>query len=309
MPDKTTSDIWLPLVGGAALGAIGVFLVNKYRNGGCPRHASPEEPRHAIVPVMPAQALPKDEIGVKLYEHAKTVIAGGVGLLSKRPENHLPGLWPSYCQRCGPGPYVTDMSGNQYMDVAYGTCYSVLGYNDPDVDAAVKGAVDKGVMCTLNNPEEVELAEMLADLHPWAKGNGMVRYARGGGEVNTIAIRLARAHTGRDKVAFCGYHGWTDFYLAANISETREVKDGIKGHQITGLEPAGVPTGLGGTMLPWMYNKIEQLEAHIERERDPVTKESLIAAIMMEPCRSEGPEKGFLERVRPGHREWHRAHL
>merc|ERR1712167_310382 len=91
------------------------------------------------------------------------------------------------------------MSGNQYMDVAYGTCYSVLGFNDPDVDAAVKAAVDKGVMCTLNNPEEVTLAEMLIDLHPWAKGNGMVRYARGGGEVNTIAIRLARAHTGRDK--------------------------------------------------------------------------------------------------------------
>jgi len=157
----------------------------------------------------------------------------------------------------------------------------------------VKDAVDKGVMCTLNNPEEVELAKMLVDLHPWAKRqNGMVKYARGGGEANTVAVRLARAHTGKDKIAFCGYHGWSDFYLAANIAEAGQQIDGIKGHQITGLDPSGVPQGLGGTMLPWRYNQIDELKAILNANKGEV------AAILMEPCRAERPDEGFLEEVR-----------
>src|SRR5215468_1628959 len=145
--------------------------------------------------------------GQGLYKRARRLIPGGTQLLSKRPEMFLPEQWPSY-YRHARGVEVTDMDGNVYVDMSImgvGAC--VLGYADPDVDAAVKNAIDGGSMCTLNAPEEVELAELLCELHPWAQ---MVRYARAGGEAMSVAIRIARAHTRRDKVAFSGYHGWTD---------------------------------------------------------------------------------------------------
>ena len=102
------------------------------------------------------------------------------------------------------------------MDLSYGGIGAcILGYADPDVDDAVIGAIKKGVATTLNCPEEVELAELLCDIHPWAD---KVRYARSGGEAMAVAVRISRAYTGRDKIIFCGYHGWSDWYIAANIS-------------------------------------------------------------------------------------------
>ena len=92
-----------------------------------------------------------------------------------------------------------------------GAC--VLGYADDEVDGAVIEAIRNGVASSLNCPEEVELAEELCALHPWAD---MARFTRGGGEALSVAVRIARAHTGRDVVAFCGYHGWSDWYLAAS---------------------------------------------------------------------------------------------
>ena len=237
------------------------------------------------------ERVPLDETGTALYSRAKGFIPGGTGLLSKRPENHLPDQWPSYYAELGPGPYVTDLSGNRYMELAYGTCYSPLGFRDPDVEAAVISAVQRGVMGTLNCPEDLELAELLIELHPWAQG-GMARFCRGGGEANSIAVRIARAHTGRDRIAFCGYHGWADFYLAANVAHDGSTCDGIAGHQLTGLDPAGVPAGLGGTMLPFHYNRIRELEEHVANHG------SEIAAVLMEPCRAAEPAEGFLERVR-----------
>jgi glutamate-1-semialdehyde aminotransferase len=159
--------------------------------------------------------------GQTLYQKAKKLIPGGTQLLSKRPEMFLPEQWPSYYLKAK-GAEVWDLDGNKYIDMSYmglGTC--VLGYADDDVDNAVKEAVEKGSMCTLNCPEEVELAELLCDIHPWAE---MVRYARGGGEAMAIAVRIARARTGRDKVAFCGYHGWYDWYLAAKIGDKDTLK-------------------------------------------------------------------------------------
>jgi glutamate-1-semialdehyde aminotransferase len=140
-------------------------------------------------------------------------------------------------------------------------------------------------MTTLNTPAEVELADLLCDIHPWAE---MVRYCRSGGEAMAIAVRIARAATGRDVVAFCGYHGWSDWYLAANLA----ADDALDGHLLPGLEPKGVPRGLLGTALPFQYNRIEELEAIAsERGRE-------IAAIVMEPFRYQGPAEGFLEKVR-----------
>src|SRR3989338_8543294 len=141
--------------------------------------------------------------GQDLYSKAKRMIPGGTQLLSKRPEMFLPEQWPSYYDRAE-GVQVFDLDGNVYVDMSImgvGAC--VLGYADPDVDNAVKAAIAKGSMCTLNVPEEGELAELLCELHPWAQ---MVRYSRSGGEAVSVAVRIARAHTRRDKLAVCGYH-------------------------------------------------------------------------------------------------------
>ena len=168
--------------------------------------------------------------GIRLWEKAKKVIPGGTQLLSKRAEMFLPNQWPSYFQKAK-GVYVWDLDGNKYLDMSYmgiGTC--VLGYADPDVNLAVKRVIESGSMCTLNSPEEVELAELLLKLHQWAD---QVRFARTGGEALTIAVRLARAHTGKDKIAFCGYHGWHDWYLSANLANSKN----LDGHLLKGLKP------------------------------------------------------------------------
>ena len=143
----------------------------------------------------------------QLYIKAKGIIPGGTQLFSKRPEMFLPDFWPAYYDKAK-GCEVWDLDGNKYIDMSYmgiGTC--ILGYADEDVDNAVKNGIDKGSMTTLNPPEEVELAELLCNIHPWA---GMVRYARTGGEAMTIAVRIGRAKTEKDLVLFCGYHGWHD---------------------------------------------------------------------------------------------------
>jgi len=223
-----------------------------------------------------------------LYRRAKELIPGGTQLLSKRPEMFAPERWPAYyCQ--AKGCEVVDLDGRRYIDMSMmgiGAC--LLGYSDPDVTDAVVQCVQSGSMCTLNAPEEVELAELLLQIHPWAEN---VRYARTGGEAMAAAVRIARAHTGRDLVAFCGYHGWHDWYLAANRVAEGE-PDRLQGHLLPGLEPCGVPSQLAGTALPFSFNKIEEL-AEIVRLHG-----SKLAAIVMEPTRHSHPDAGFLEEVR-----------
>ena len=223
--------------------------------------------------------------GQELYKKAKELIPGGAQLLSKRPEMFLPDQWPSYFSRVK-GAEVWDLDGNKYIDMGnngVGAC--ILGAADPDVDAAVSRAMSQGAMSSLMCPEEVELAELLIQLHPWAD---MVRYGRGGGEVMAIAVRIARAASGRDRVAFCGYHGWQDWYLAANLGEEKA----LDGHLLAGLEPAGVPRGLQGTALPFNYNRIDELQDLVDRYPGE------IGAIVMESIRDRYPENGFLEQVR-----------
>ncbi len=224
-------------------------------------------------------------LGQKLYAKAKQFIPGGTQLLSKRPEMFLPEQWPAYYSRAK-GAEVWDLDGNKYVDMSHfgvGTC--VLGFADADVDEAVLGAVRSGTMSTLNCPEEVGLAELLLELHPWAQ---MVRYARCGGEAMAMAVRIARAGAGKSKIAFCGYHGWHDWYLAANLAEDHA----LDGHLLAGLAPAGVPRGLAGTMLPFRYNQINDLKAIVRDHGDE------LAAIVMEPTRSQGPADGFLQELR-----------
>jgi len=223
--------------------------------------------------------------GQDLYRKAKTRIPGGTQLLSKRPEMFLPENWPAYYSRAK-GAQVWDLDGNMYYDMSYnGIAACILGAADPDVDEAVIAAVRAGSMSTLNAPEEVELADLLCELHPWAE---MVRYARCGGEAMAVAVRLARARTGRDRVAFCGYHGWHDWYLAANLADDKA----LDGHLLSGLEPAGVPRALRGSALPFRYNHLEELEAIIAQHGDE------LAAVVMEPIRNMEPAPGFLAGAR-----------
>jgi len=221
--------------------------------------------------------------GQKLYKRAKKLIPGGNMLLSKRPDMFLPEQWPSYFSKAK-GCKVWDLDGNEYIDMSImGIGTNILGYGHPEVDYAVRKVVEQGNMSTFNCPEEVYLAERLIEIHPWAD---MVRLARTGGEANAISIRIARAATGKDKVAFCGYHGWHDWYLSANLGDDST----LDGHLLPGLEPKGVPSNLKGTMFPFNYNKIEELEAIVTNHD--------IGVIKMEVSRNVEPEDGFLESVR-----------
>ena len=223
-----------------------------------------------------------------LYTRAKELIPGGTQLLSKRPEMFSPGLWPAYAREAN-GCEVVDLDGRRFIDMTtsgIGSC--LLGYADPDVTAAVQRRISLGSMSTLNAAEEVELAELLIELHPWAE---QARFARSGGESMAIAVRIARAATGRDKIAFCGYHGWSDWYLAANVNPAGAT-DELQNHLLPGLAPLGVPRGLAGTALPFSYNRLDELELHFLRYGNE------LAAVVMEPTQSTDPEPGFLEGVR-----------
>ena len=240
-----------------------------------------------------AAATLRDGTGQQLYRKAKRLIPGGAQLLGKRQEMFAPEQWPTYFADAR-GCEVTDLDGRRFIDLSQcGIGATVLGYADPDVSAAVIERVKNGVMCTLNPPDEVELAELMLELHPWAEN---VRFGRMGGETMAMAVRLARASTGRDKVAFCGYHGWHDWYLAANLPadpDGESIEDRLGNwHLLPNLVPAGVARGLRGTSIPFAYNRLDELEAIVGANGDD------LAAIVMEPTRSVEPDAGFLESVR-----------
>ena len=221
--------------------------------------------------------------GQKLWKRAKRVIPGGNMLLSKRAEMFLPDQWPTYFSKAK-GCEIWDLDDNKFIDMSImGIGTNTLGYGCIEVDESVRKTIDEGNMSTFNCPEEVYLAEKLIELHPWAQ---MARFARSGGEANAIAIRIARAASGKDNVAICGYHGWHDWYLSANLGDDKN----LAGHLLPGLEPNGVPKILRGTVYPFKYNNYSELEALVN-ERD-------IGVIKMEVMRNEAPKDNFLQKIR-----------
>lgn len=222
--------------------------------------------------------------GPDKWQHAKEVISCGTGLMAKRAESFDPPTWPAYFSRCE-GSSVWDEQGRRYTDFAGGVGAILLGYSDREVNAAVHRRVNLGTYCTLVSPDEPALADELLALHPWA---GKVRFARGGGEALNIAVRIARAATGRSGIAFCGYHGWNDWYLAANLASD----SALDGHLLPGLQPLGVPRELAGTSVPFKYNDLESFQSAL-RQLD-----GRLAAVVMEPMRSELPRDGFLDKVK-----------
>jgi len=224
----------------------------------------------------------KDD-GADLWRRARKVIPGGNMLLSKRPEMFLPEKWPTYFSRAK-GCEVWDLSGRKYLDMSImGIGTNLLGYGQAEVDDAVRNVVEMGNMSTLNCPEEVYLAERMIEIHPWAD---MVRFARTGGEADAIAVRIGRAASGRDTVAFCGYHGWSDWYLSANIDS----EDNLSRHLLPGLSSVGVPEHLRGSSIPFQYNKFAELEK--------IVSENDIGVVVMEVQRNFPPEDDFLLKIR-----------
>lgn len=220
-----------------------------------------------------------------LYRYAKTRIPSGTQLLSKRPEMFAPNQWPAYFREAR-GCETWDLDGRHYYDLTtsgIGAC--LLGFRDPDVTRAVQRRISLGSMCTLNPPEEVELADRLCQIHPWAE---QARFARSGGETAVVAVRIARATTRRSLVAICGYHGWHDWYLAANLGES----DSLDGHLLPGLDPLGVPRELRNTTLTFRFNNRDEFQKVIDRHGDQ------LAAVVMEPMRYHMPEPGFMEFVK-----------
>ncbi len=216
----------------------------------------------------------KPSAGQALYARACERIPGGTQLLSKRPELFLPDGWPSYYARAQ-GVEVTDLDGRTFVDVSlHGVGACPLGFADPDVDAAVIDAVRAGNMCTLNAPEEVELAEKLCDLHPWAE---QVRCTRSGGEAMSVAVRTARAATGKQVVLVAGYHGWHDWYLAANLDRP-EALDRLL---LPRVSTAGVPRALSGTSIAFDIADRTNFDAAITEAGDD------LAAVVIEPARYE----------------------
>ncbi|MDZ4287239.1 MAG: aminotransferase class III-fold pyridoxal phosphate-dependent enzyme [Prosthecobacter sp.] len=232
--------------------------------------------------LLPAN-VPPSPTPAELWSYARQSVACGTGLMSKRAESFDPLTWPTYFSKAC-GSRVWDMQGRSFNDFTGGVGAILLGYGDPDVNAAVRRRLSLGSYCTLNAPEEVALAEALLNLHPWA---GKVRYARGGGDALALGVRIARAATGRSGIAFCGYHGWHDWYLAANLADERA----LDGHLLPGLEPLGVPRELRGTAKPFRYNDWASFEQALEALGDN------LAAVVMEPMRSEEPRDNFLQRV------------
>ena len=221
--------------------------------------------------------------GEKLWNKAKKIIPGGNMLISKRPQKFLPKKWPTYFSKAR-GCEIWDIEGKKYYDLSLmGVGTNILGYGNKNVDNAVLDAVKAGNMSTLNCPEEVELTEKLLKIHNWA---GLAKYARSGGEINAVAIRIARAFSKKQKIAICGYHGWHDWYLAANLKN----KNNLSTHLSSEVNIEGVSKSLKNSIVTFNYNDFNNLKN--------IVKKNKVGIIKMEVQRNEKPKKNFLKKVR-----------
>ena len=219
----------------------------------------------------------------KLWKRANSIILGGNSLVSKNPNVFLPNGWPTYFTK-SKGCNIWDLNNQKFVDMSLmGVGTNILGYCNSEVDKAVKKNIDLGNMTTLNCPEEVHLAEKLVSMHDWAD---KVKFARTGGEANTLAIRIARAASSKENIAFCGYHGWHDWYLSANLKNN----SGLNSHLIPGLDPIGVPKSLKNTSYGFNYGDYKKLEK--------LVREKNIGIIKMEVARNTEPDIKFLKKVR-----------
>ena len=221
--------------------------------------------------------------GLQLWNEALKVIPGGNGILSKRPERYAGKKWPTYFRK-SLGCKIWDLNDNMYIDMAQmGIGSSTLGYNNKYINKAVKKIIDMGINTTLNAPEEVELAKKLIQLNPGYKG---VKFARSGGEAMSLAVRIARAFVSKQKIAFSGYHGWFDWYLAANFGNSKNLDQ----HLLKGLSPKGVYPGLKESIFPFRYDDPEDFLKIIKQEKN-------IGIVIVESARYDYPKKEFVNQI------------
>jgi len=206
----------------------------------------------------------------EVWKRAIELIPAGTQSLSKSPTSFVDGVAPKYVCKAD-GCIMTDVDGNDYIDFGMALGPIVLGYNHPVTNNAIVDQLKNGIVFSLLNPLELDLAEVLTRLVPCAE---MVRYGKNGSDATTIAIRVARAYTGRDKIICCGYHGWHDWFIG-----TTERKKGI-------------PNATSCLTLKFEYNKIDSLKKLFKENRDQ------IACVIMEPVHAEEPQEGFLHQVK-----------
>ena len=210
-------------------------------------------------------------ISASLLERARRVIPGATQTVSKGPEQWVAGVAPVFADRAE-GPFLFDVEGRRYFDLPMALGPIILGHGHAAVTAAVRERLEDGVTFTLPHPLEVEVAEAIVEVVP---GVEMVRFAKTGSDVTSAAIRAARALTGRDRVAFCGYHGWQDWHIGATSRN------------------AGVPEAVRSLTHEFSFNDLSSLDRILEKHPRQV------AAIVLEPAGAQEPEPEFL----PGLRE------
>jgi glutamate-1-semialdehyde 2,1-aminomutase len=203
-----------------------------------------------------------------MLDRARQTIPLGAQTFSKSVTQYPLGVSPYFAAR-GQGSKLWDVDGNEYIDFINGLASVTLGYNDPDVTAAVKAQVDHGTIFSLSSPLEAEVAERLVAIVPSAE---MVRFGKNGSDATAGAVRVARAYTGRDHILVCGYHGWQDWYIGATARNR------------------GVPESTRALTHTFPYNDLAAL--------DRLLAEHSVAAIVMEPMNVAFPAAGYLEGVR-----------
>jgi len=206
----------------------------------------------------------------ELLERALKVIPNGTQTMSKCHNQWAKGTAPHYIVRAD-GPYMWDADGNKLIDTYAALGPILLGYNDPIVKQAMLEQMELGSIFSLSSPLEVELAEVLTEIIPCCD---MVRLGKNGSDVTSIAVRVARAYTGKEHLLSPTghYHGWCDFYAAASALNK------------------GLPESTKTLVEHFKYNDLNSLAEKL--------KTGKFAAVIMEPCRAEAPAPGFLEGVR-----------
>ena len=210
----------------------------------------------------------------------KKIIPGGNSLLSKRPERFLPNGWPTYYTKAK-GINIWTLDNKKLIDFSImGIGTAILGYSNNEIDTKVKKAISEGINTTLNCTEEYQLAKEILKHNKFAK---QVKFAKGGGEAMSIAIRIARSNSNKYKIIFSGYHGWHDWYIAANLSDVKNLNN----HLLKNLKPLGIPKTLKNSIIPLKFNDHDQLLKLFENNKD-------VNIIVIEGARNDYPSKKFV---------------
>lgn len=210
------------------------------------------------------------ECSEAMLERALRTIPLGTQTFSKSKTQYPAGVSPFFAHRAK-GSRLWDVDGNEYIDLVNSLAAITLGYGDPDVDAAVRAQLEDGVIFSLPHPVEIDVAERIVDVVPCAE---KVRFGKNGSDATAGAVRLARAFTGRDRVAACGYHGWQDWYIGATARDL------------------GVPSATSDLTHFFTYGDPDSLANLLRSHRDE------FACVIMEPMNLTFPPDGYLDAVR-----------